>query len=237
MNPAADSFNEIATVRIEVKHTDPVIWRQVEVPTSVTLKVLHDIVQATMGWFDLHLWEFTIAKRKYGLPMDEDWGTEPRLDASKVRLRDVLGPSKTTIDYLYDFGDCWEHRLTVTGIRAGDPSLSYPRYTAGERNGPPEDCGGIPGFYATLDAAADPEHPDHAEAEEPLDGYDPDTIEELPIQYALGRVANRRNAARARLTKRQPRHPNKLSVTLRVAFAGGIRFATVLTICCARSPT
>jgi len=237
MNPAADSFNEIGTVRIELKHTDPVIWRQVEVPTSVTLKVLHDIVQATMGWFDLHLWEFTIAKRKYGLPMDEDWGTEPRLDASKVRLRDVLGPSKTTIDYLYDFGDCWEHRLTVTGIRAGDPSLSYPRYTAGERNGPPEDCGGIPGFYATLDAAADPEHPDHAEAEERLDGYDPDTIEELPIQYALGRVANRRNAARARLTKRQPRHPNKLSVTLRVAFAGGIRFATVLTICCARSPT
>jgi hypothetical protein len=33
-------------------------------------------------------------------------------------------PRKTTIDYLYDFGDCWEHRL-VTNIRAGDllPSL------------------------------------------------------------------------------------------------------------------
>jgi Plasmid pRiA4b ORF-3-like protein len=37
---ASDSFNEIATIRIELRHTDPLIWRQVEVPTSITLKVL-----------------------------------------------------------------------------------------------------------------------------------------------------------------------------------------------------
>jgi len=92
---------------------------------------------------------------------EEDWGTEPRTDAGKVRLRDVLRPRRTTIDYLYDFGDCWEHRLTVTNVRAGNPDLSYPRYIAGERNAPPEDCGGIPGFYETLDAVADPNHPNH----------------------------------------------------------------------------
>lgn len=80
---AADSFGEIATVRIELADTDPPIWRQVEVPTSITLKVLHDIVQATIGWFDYHLWEFTIGEQKYGLPMDEDWGTEPRKEAIK----------------------------------------------------------------------------------------------------------------------------------------------------------
>jgi hypothetical protein len=44
MNTASDSVNEIATVRIELRHTDPLIWRQVEVPTSITLKVLHDII-------------------------------------------------------------------------------------------------------------------------------------------------------------------------------------------------
>jgi hypothetical protein len=48
MNTASDSVNEIATVRIELRHTDPLIWRQVEVPTSITLKVLHDIIQAVM---------------------------------------------------------------------------------------------------------------------------------------------------------------------------------------------
>jgi hypothetical protein len=204
MSAAADSFNEIAAVRIELRGSDPPIWREVEVPTSITLKTLHAIIQATMGWCDYHLWEFTVAKRRYGPPMDEDWGSEPRADAGKVRLRDVLGPRKTTIDYTYDFGDCWEHRLTVTNVRAGDPHLSYPRYVAGERNGPPEDCGGIPGFCETLDAAGDPGRPDHAEAKEWLDDYDPDAIDELPIKYALGRIANQRNAAKARLAKRKP---------------------------------
>ncbi len=201
---AFDSFNEIATVRIELRDSNPVIWRQVEVPTSITLKVLHNVIQAAMGWFDYHLWEFTIGERRYGLPTDEDWGTEPRIDAAKVRLREVLRPRRTTIDYLYDFGDSWEHRLTVTHIRAGDPDLSYPRYIAGEHNAPPEDCGGIPGFYQMLDAAADPNHPDHAEAKEWLDDYVLDTFDELPIKYALGRIANQRNAAKARLAKKKP---------------------------------
>lgn len=72
--PANDSFNQICTVRIELLDTDPLIWREVEVPPSVTLKVLHDIVQITMGWLDQHLWEFTINKQTDGLPMNEDWG-------------------------------------------------------------------------------------------------------------------------------------------------------------------
>ncbi len=199
---AADSVNEIATVRIELRGTDPLIWREVEVPTSITLKVLHDIIQSVMGWFDYHLWEFTIGKERYGLPMDEDWGTAPREEASKVRLRDVLNPRKTTIDYLYDFGDSWEHRLTVTGVRAGSPGTSYPRYIGGERNAPPEGCGGIPGFYEMLEALAEPGHPNHADVIVWADDYDPDAIDELPIKYALSRIANRRNSAKLRLAKK-----------------------------------
>jgi hypothetical protein len=107
-----------------------------------------------------------------------------------VRLRDVLRLRTATIDYLYDFGDCWDHQLTVANIRTGDPDLSYPRYIAGERNSPPEDCGGIPGFYQTLDAAADPTHPNHAEAKKWLNDYDPNLIDELPIKYARSRIAN-----------------------------------------------
>jgi hypothetical protein len=200
---AVDSVNQVATVHIELRDTDPLIWREVEVPTSITLKVLHDIIQAVMGWFDYHLWEFTIGRERYGLPMDEDWGTAPRNEASKVRLRDVLKPRKTTIDYLYDFGDSWEHRLTVTGVRAGNPGTSYPRYIGGERNAPPEDCGGIPGYYEMLEALADPNHPNHADVVAWADDYDPHAFDELPITYALSRIANRRNSAKARLVKKQ----------------------------------
>jgi hypothetical protein len=134
--------------------------------------------------------------------MDEDWGTEPRKEAAKVRLREVLKAGKTVIDYVYDFGDSWEHKITVTDVRPGLPGVSYPRYIAGERNGPPEDCGGIPGFYEMLDARADPDHPEHEQIVEWLDEYDPDLLEELPIKYALGRIAARRNSAKTRIAKR-----------------------------------
>ena len=198
-----DTFDEIATVRIELRDTDPPIWRQVEVPTSITLKVLHDVVQAAMGWFDCHLWEFTVDRQHYGPPMGQHWGTQPRRDAAKVRLRDVLRPRRTMIDYLYDFGDGWEHRLTVTKVRQGEPGIGYPRYVAGERNAPPEDCGGIPGFYEQLDILADPQHPDHEEVAEWFDDYDPEALDELVIKIALGRIAKRRNAAAARLAKKK----------------------------------
>jgi hypothetical protein len=50
---------------------------------------------------------------------------------------------------------------------------------------------------------ADPAHPDHAFLKEWADDYDPDTFDPLPIKYALGRIAKRRNAAKARLTKKK----------------------------------
>ena len=118
-----DSFAEIATARIAIEGADPPIWREVELPTSITLKVLHDIVQATMGWMDYHLWEFVIDGRTYGLPDDEDWGTAPRKEAAKVRLRDVLKPGETVITYTYDFGDDWVHTIRITDIRQGEPGI------------------------------------------------------------------------------------------------------------------
>ena len=128
----------------------------------------------------------------------------PLLDAAKVRLSDVPKPRKTTIDYLYDFGDSWEHRLTVTDVRQGEPDMSYPRYVGGERSAPPEDCGGIPRFYATLDAIADPGHPNHAETMEWLGEYNPDVIDEQRIKIRLSRIANQCKAAKARLAKKSP---------------------------------
>jgi hypothetical protein len=201
---ASDSFEEIATIRIELRRIDPLIWRQVEVPTSITIRVLHDIIQAAMGWFDYHLWEFTVGKQRYGLPMDDDWGTEPRIAAGKVRLRDVLKPRKTVIDYTYDFGDGWEHRLTVTDVRAGQRDVSYPRYIGGERNTD------RPRIAAASQASMNCSKRSLTvliramPISKKLAGdYDPDTFDALPIKYALGRIANRRNAAKARSAKKK----------------------------------
>lgn len=122
MTSNADNLDEIVTVRIELLDTDPLIWRKVEVPTSITLKGLHDVVQAAMGWYDQHLWELRPGKQRYGQPIPgDDWGGPPTLRADKVRLREVLKPRKTILGHIYDFGDSWAHRLTVTDVRPGEP--------------------------------------------------------------------------------------------------------------------
>jgi hypothetical protein len=88
-------------------------------------------------------------------------------------------------------------RLTFSDIRPGDPEAEYPRYLAGERCAPPEDCGGLPGFYGALEVLADPAHPDHADVADGFEGYDPDRIDEPVLEIALSRIARRRNAAEA----------------------------------------
>jgi hypothetical protein len=201
--PKADTGNEICSIRMELRDSDPLIWRELEVPTSVTFKVLHDIIQIVMDWDDYHLWEFTVGEQRFGLPMEEDFGATPRRDAPKVRLRDVLTPRKAVIDYTYDFGDNWEVRLTVTDIRQGDISQYYPRLVRGEWAAPPEDCGGLPGFYELLDSLADPKHPGHDYASENFDGYDPNLVDVPIMNIALGRIANRLRAARVTAAKRK----------------------------------
>jgi hypothetical protein len=200
--------NEIATMRIELADTYPLIWREVEASTSATFKTLHEIIQSVMNWQDCHLWEFTIAKQRFGPPLDEDWGDIPKLDAAKVLLRDVLKPRKTIIDYLYDFGDSWEHRITVTRVRAGESGIAYPRYLGGECNAPPEDCGGLPGFYNTLEALEDKNHPDHDYAEEWFGDYDPNHIDVAAIEAALVHLS-----ARSTPRRRAGQQPAKSQLT------------------------
>ena len=80
----------------------------------------------------------------------------------------------------------------IASVRIELADSAYPRNVRGECNGPPEDCGGIPGFYDKLEAAADPRHPDHREIKKWLRDYDAETIDEASIKLALGRIANQR---------------------------------------------
>jgi hypothetical protein len=181
----------IATLRIDLIDSDPPIWREIEVPLAMTLKQLHAVIQAAMEWEDAHLWEFTLGREPIGSSR-----------AARLALQDLLRPRITKLGYTYDMGDCWEHQLTLTKPRPADPALAYPRYLAGENPAPPEDCGGIPGFYAQLEALADPNHPDHDDAKEWFGDFDPNRFDDQPVKDRLARIANRRRSAPA---KRKPR--------------------------------
>jgi hypothetical protein len=55
MTAADITSNFIVTMRIALLDTDPLVWREVEVPVSMTLKQLQGVVQAAMEWEDDHL--------------------------------------------------------------------------------------------------------------------------------------------------------------------------------------
>ncbi len=135
-------------LKIELKDIKPIVWRRVLVLGKYNLKKLHDIIQLTMGWTDSHLHEFLIENRRYINPdYDEDDFNEgePALNEKKTKICDILSFSDT-FQYSYDFGDGWEHFITVEEIVDMDEVNSYPLCIGGENACPPEDCGGVSGY-------------------------------------------------------------------------------------------
>jgi hypothetical protein len=126
----------------------------------------------------------------------------PLIPAAKTKLRDVLCPRVTRIDYLYDFGDSWEHGIIITKRRAGEPGVAYPRYVAGEHPAPPEDSGGVHGFYQMLETLAEPSDPNHDHIKQWLGDFDPEKFDPVPVQSRIAQFASRRKqSAKARAGK------------------------------------
>jgi hypothetical protein len=61
-----------------------------------------------------------------------------------------------------------------------------------------------------LEIRSDPKHEQYAEINDWLDGYDPEELDTLPIEVALGRIAARRNAAAKRIVKPEATLPRPL---------------------------
>jgi len=196
----------VARLRIVLADTDPAIWRAVDVPVEASLKMVHDIIQAAMGWQDYHLWEFEADERRYGLP-DPEWPDDRLAAAKSTRLKTLIDRGIRQLGYTYDMGDSWHHSIVIETVEPGQPDTKYPRYIDGARRCPPEDCGGTPGFENFLAAIANPKHPDHAELIEWYAGcyggaYQPDTIDEIIAKRRVAAIAIRRAAGKAAYAKR-----------------------------------
>lgn len=111
----------ITHLRITLSDTDPAIWRTVDVPVEANLKMLHDIIQAAMGWQDYHLWEFEADDRRYGLP-DPEWPDDTLTAAKTVKLKTLIDRGIRQLDYTYDMGDDWHHTVVIEAIGPGNPT-------------------------------------------------------------------------------------------------------------------
>ncbi|ODP38899.1 MULTISPECIES: plasmid pRiA4b ORF-3 family protein [Sphingomonas] len=194
----------VARLHIVLNNIEPVIWRRVDVPVTASLKMLHDIVQAAMGWENCHLWHFEAGDRRYGLP-DLVWPESGMTAAKSVKLAALVDRDVRELVYTYDMGDDWRHTITVETVGPGEPDIKYPRFVAGERRCPPEDVGGLPGYEMFLEAMADPAHEDHDRLREWYGGaYNPDDIGERFTRRAVAAIAIRRHTGKLAYQKSRP---------------------------------
>lgn len=177
----------IYQIKVTLNGSKPPIWRRILVPGDVTLAQLHRILQVVMGWYDCHLHQFIVGQVYYGVPDPDYDGFLEMRDESRVTLSQIAPREKLRFRYEYDFGDSWEHLLVVEKIRPPAPDQRYPVCLAGQRACPPEDVGGIWGYYEFLAALQDPQHPEHDSYREWIGGeFDPEAFDLDAVNAALG---------------------------------------------------
>jgi Plasmid pRiA4b ORF-3-like protein len=186
--PAA--AKNVHRLKVTLRGSKPPIWRRFEVPSDATLARLHAIIQLGFGWEDCHLWVFETLSGRYG---SSDPDLEIRSAESK-KLSAVADWPGDKLRYEYDFGDGWEHDIVVEAVQPAEPGVIYPRCTAGKRACPPEDCGGIPGYYRLLSTLANPRHENYAQMlqwlgiSSPAD-FDPDRFDLEEANQYLARIS------------------------------------------------
>lgn len=173
---------------VTLAESDPPIWRRFQVAGDISLAKLHQVLQIVMGWQNSHLHQFMVGGTPYGEP-------DPALqeleleNERKARLDQVAPSVGSRFIYEYDFGDSWQHEILVEQIAPAEPGVRYPVCLAGERACPPEDCGGIWGYSDLLEAVRDPDHPEHDEMIEWLEGdFDPEAFDRDAVNQALKQI-------------------------------------------------
>ena len=169
-------------LKIELIGTEPSIWRRLLVRGDMNLGLLHAVIQAAMGWTNSHLHQFTIGNVRYSDPrMDQDMEPDqtPDRDEGKTALIEAVPQEKAELVYEYDFGDSWEHLITVEKIHAPDAApKGFAKCLDGSRACPPDDCGGVDGYANLLEIIKDPKHEEYESMMEWLGGrFDPEAFD------------------------------------------------------------
>ncbi|KAF4516501.1 hypothetical protein B566_EDAN003248 [Ephemera danica] len=176
--------NQLSAERLRLKITlegsDPPIWRRVEVNSDLTFLQLHRVIQQAMGWEGHHAHEFDVARTRIGPSGPDD---SPFMDNDDVvpehsaRLFEWL-EGRQKFRYWYDFGDDWWHQVVVEKRLPPDAAAKSVILLDGARACPPEDCGGIPGYYGLLEILADPTHGEREHFLQWLGGtFDPEAFD------------------------------------------------------------
>lgn len=153
-------------LKIVINDSKPPIWRRIIVPAGITFSQLSMILNKAMGWSGYHLFSFEFYHLELCIMEDAEaygggYGPYDYLEASEAYIREYL-EQNGWFTYTYDLGDDWRHRVTVEKVLE-DYAFDYPQVIKYKGNCPPEDCGGIWGYYEYLQAIEDVNYPDREE--------------------------------------------------------------------------
>jgi len=177
--------------RVTLHGVEPAIWREIEVPPGYSLWDLHVAIQDAMGWQDYHVHMFRFQKPgssevvDIGIP-DPDLppGSDSTLAGWEHRISDLFPAPGAVAEYDYDFGDGWQHDVSLIAVAPRATGVKYPRCTGGERACPPEDCGGIGGYARLLEVIFDPQHEEFERMRTWLGGgFDPESFKPSEVRF------------------------------------------------------
>lgn len=168
-------------VRATIVGSSPSIYRVVRLSGNTILQIVHEAMQAAFCWGNVHLHYF---KNSAG---------ERIRNESQTTLAGTLTAS-TPLVYVYDFGDSWTVSLELLGATEGAGRVR-PTCVGGERKSPPEDCGGIAGYYDALDLLE--YHNSNALRKFPLiaewygESFDPEQFDVGEVNRRMGNIVLR----------------------------------------------
>jgi Plasmid pRiA4b ORF-3-like protein len=214
---------QVYQFKIVLVGVEPPIWRRIQVPETYSFWDLHVALQDSMGWLDHHLHVFRVAGsaagevEQIGIPDDDPFeGDKPTLPGWEIPITRHFTRPGTVVSYGYDFGDGWEHELTLEAILPRQAGQKYPRCVDGARACPPEDCGGVSGYENLLTVIQDPTHEEHESMLAWLggrldpEGFAPERVrfDDPARRYRLAFEEPRKPAPRGRRTTKPRRKPS-----------------------------
>ena len=149
-------------IRVKLNDAPVNIWRELVVPSNITLELLAFVILDAMGWQHEHLYQFIgknntnyINSREMKEQANSFMGFMSRVqyqNSEKTSLEMVLQPRGERMKFEYDYGDSWIHDLWVKGARDYAPG-EEPVIKLLKAHGecPPEDCGGVWGYADLLE--------------------------------------------------------------------------------------
>lgn len=150
-------------IRIKLNNTSVKIWRELKVPSNMSMELLAYVLLSAMGWENEHYHDFTCRNGRDVIFYKSDRDLKANdgflmqcnrrtYNSDKTPLSKVLGEKGKRILFEYDFGDCWQHDVWTKEIRDYEPG-EEPKVTLlkGQGQCPPEDCGGVWGYEELLE--------------------------------------------------------------------------------------